>query len=282
MTHPISPKTVVLRWAAAKQIVKVLKTQYGKKPVGLTVQQWEGLRLLPGGAGLEFNIQAGSLRGAFWSKSGGYADAIEKKFYSMVAAAGFHKKSESSDAHPADFYVASGVIYADSEGNELSFSSSYGQTKSSNHFRITLDFKHPAPILDDESQTERDEESVRASRTALSNEVLSSVRGLTVGKDAWGKNAHLIGDALLPDWILDEEGGDQYYSKKQGVIYTNAPDWQSPEAALVVYVGGLKKGKGSLRIEKKYDADDARSLAQAVGEVLRELKSSKPSAAKRH
>ena len=172
--------------------------------IEVTPQQAAALKMVPGGSNFEIDRQAGKIFGASWSKRGGYADVIEKKFHAQLRALGFHLVNETSDAHPADFYTASSGTYKDAEGTIAYSASTYGQTKSGNSFTLSVHFKRPVRILGDEADAEHAGEFAQHAPGRNALEVLKKTSWIEDPRvDRSGRAVGLIKRSEIPPWARD-------------------------------------------------------------------------------
>lgn len=188
--------------------------------IEVTPQQAAALKLVPGGSQFSVDRQAGKTFGASWSKRGGYADVIEKKFHQQLKVLGFHLVDSTSDAHPADFYTQSSGTYKDSEGTVAYSSSHYGQVKSENSFSISIHFKFPVKILGDEAEAEHQEEVDRQAPARNALEVLKKTPWVNDPRvDRNGRAVGFIDKAVIPEWARPYV--------VEGTVYTSGglPRW---------------------------------------------------------
>lgn len=270
MSHP-SAIRVAARYSEAAQIRVFTR----KLPDGRTVQLTEGqlaaVGLMPKGHGLRYNISGGTLRGLVWSKSGGYIDALSRKFWPALKALGFHRIDSSEGSTPDGSRSSSSTVYRDSEGNTITSYDHTGVTQYENSYSFELKFKHPAPILTREAQEEARQAETDERQTQIAESVLSSVRGPTKSTRGFGDTRleRDLGKDLQPSWA--QAPGKEL----QGNTLTVNPS--GGEVSVFAYLQSTR-GNKYLRLEESYNPEDGVSLAHAIGSLLDQFKRAPPSA----
>jgi hypothetical protein len=267
-----SVSRVVARYIGAKLVRRTIKLHGGSHKVELTPQQLAAISLMPGGQGREYNhdYSKGTLTGVYWSKRGGYIDALNRKIYPALKAAGFRQVDTSASNTPDGSVFTSGTLYKDSEGNTIRSSSRTGVTKYDNSYDFSLIFKDPPVLMSaemdevrDKTREREDRKAIRARQDELAAGVLRAVKDVKQDKEAGtvGK----ISTRAFPPWA-------------KGVRVKEADLWIWPGngwvRARMWWTKRVLKGDKDREIEVRasYDPDDAQDLIRAIGEVLRKLK----------